>query len=48
VQLKADLLQLVLAGLPQTPEYAALRLKIPTQGRRGRVALRADQFRPAR
>jgi tetratricopeptide (TPR) repeat protein len=38
----------VLAGLPQTPENAALRLKILTQGPRGRFALCADQFRPAR
>jgi hypothetical protein len=48
VQLKADLLQLVLAGPPPTPENAALRLTILAQGPRGRFALRADQFRPAR
>jgi tetratricopeptide (TPR) repeat protein len=38
----------LLASLPDTPEASALRLKILTQGARGRFALAVDQARFAR
>jgi tetratricopeptide (TPR) repeat protein len=40
--------EVLLAALPETPESSALRLKILTQGARGRIALAVDQTRFAR
>ncbi|WP_193178122.1 tetratricopeptide repeat protein [Oricola nitratireducens] len=40
--------EVLLSALPETPESSALRLKILTQGARGRIALAVDQTRFAR